>query len=311
LQRFLNIGGNFICQVIGVKHMEDQDGMRCCPFYPIGSAAALAELGTEPEIGCSYVGKVYYLTNDIDLSDYAYGEGWNPIGSAGLPFGGILDGRNFTISGLRISRPEDDYQGLFGSVTGIVRNVTLKDINISGRHFAGGLAGQIHGGIVDCVRVSGKLFGENTVGGVAGYARNSNIVHSRFHGHVAGCESIGGIIGHGWRSSIQGCITQKTLIKGQDFAGGIVGCSYSGVLNNCRSTGTLIGRTYVGGVAGSIVNSEIRLCSATASVIGELTVGGIAGLALGKWGVDKCFAACSLQGDKDVGNIVGQIRNVK
>jgi hypothetical protein len=57
----------------------------------------------------------YYLTADIDASDTATwndGDGWEPIEA----FSGTLDGCSYTITGLTINRPSEDYVGLFSKL---------------------------------------------------------------------------------------------------------------------------------------------------------------------------------------------------
>ena len=106
----------------------------------------------------------YILMRDIDLTeatesggDYDYnGQGWLPIvlnwsyannGSyyyGDVGFSGIFDGNGHTISGLRIEGRTADNSGLFGYVyDGTIKNLTLKDINISAGSYTGGIAGKI------------------------------------------------------------------------------------------------------------------------------------------------------------------------
>lgn len=292
--------------------MDDQYGAECyCTFHPIDSAAALAELAEEVSFGCKHTGRIYYLLQDIDLSDYAYGEGWKPIGTKLHPFTGILDGRNYTISGLRINRPGENCQGLFGSLIGFVKNLKLKDTIVSGRHFVGGIAGQLRYGIIEGVEAQGKVYGSNMVGGVVGQAENSNITQAQFCGHASGQKNVGGVMGHGWKCHTKNCVSQDAYIRGKMSAGGIAGYNHSGLLDNCYSTGIIIGDTFVGGIAGCLEKSAVWHCSATAAVNGGLTVGGIAGLALNKCIVDQCLTACSIKGDEFVGSIIGQVYTAK
>ena len=68
------------------------------------------------------------LTADIDLS----GETWTPIGSESTPYTGTFDGQGYTISGMTIENAES-YSGLFGNVTGTVKNFTVTgSITITG-----------------------------------------------------------------------------------------------------------------------------------------------------------------------------------
>ncbi len=80
---------------------------------------------------------------DITLEDYAFGEGWNPVGERSfpdhIPFTGTYDGQGYTISDLTINRPDSHYLGLFGYIDGAeLRNMALVDVWIEGRHYVGG-----------------------------------------------------------------------------------------------------------------------------------------------------------------------------
>jgi len=88
----------------------------------------------------------YILGNDIDAnitSTWNGGAGFEPIGNMTDPFTGSFDGRGYSITGLYINRPNDDYVGLFGSVgySGTVHDLDLKDANVTGRDYTGAVAG--------------------------------------------------------------------------------------------------------------------------------------------------------------------------
>src|SRR5699024_7615215 len=56
----------------------------------------------------------YKLAADIDLSSDVE---WEPIGTEDEPFNGKFDGNDFTITGMNELFSEDEYKGLFASVT--------------------------------------------------------------------------------------------------------------------------------------------------------------------------------------------------
>ena len=60
------------------------------------------------------------LTKSIDLT----GADWTPIGNASTIYTGTFDGADHTISGMNIENAES-YSGLFGNVTGTVRDFTV------------------------------------------------------------------------------------------------------------------------------------------------------------------------------------------
>ena len=91
-------------------------------------------------------------------------------------FSGTFDGQGHTISGIYIAFMGDavesyNYQGLFGYIDGVVRNLNVTESYIYFELFSyiGGIAGRSDGTIQDC-SYSGKVTGQSTVGGIAGYS---------------------------------------------------------------------------------------------------------------------------------------------
>lgn len=127
---------------------SEGDGKEATP-YLISSGAELAYLAKGVNDGSITTSDKYFkLTNDIDLNDQA----WTPIGSGSYYFQGNFDGDNHTISNLYISKETaHDYAGLFGyySFTSDVTiknlGITVGQLGITGKGYAGGLAGRIEG----------------------------------------------------------------------------------------------------------------------------------------------------------------------
>jgi hypothetical protein len=93
--------------------------------YIICTAQDLADLATfvNSGNGAQTVGKFYILMNDIDLSDYATGTGWTPIGDGNANdnttvFFGHFDGNNKVITNLKINQTQmyKSCLGLFGNL---------------------------------------------------------------------------------------------------------------------------------------------------------------------------------------------------
>ena len=128
----------------------------------------------------------YILTQDIDASDtvnWNDGAGFKPIGELDDDqdaFSGIFDGQGHVITGLVIDRPDEDNIGLFGCIgvlqlqvhayawSGVIKNVGVSDVTITGRDSVGGLVGSNRGSILQCF-VTGNVTGNNNVGGLVGY----------------------------------------------------------------------------------------------------------------------------------------------
>jgi hypothetical protein len=92
-----------------------------------------------------------------------------PIGDNTTSFSGNFNGAGYTIDGLAINRPETDYVGLFGKVTGttgLIQNVKLTNVSVTGKDYVGALIGS-NEAMVDSVSVvAGLVSGTAGVGGL-------------------------------------------------------------------------------------------------------------------------------------------------
>lgn len=146
---------------------------------PLSSVDDLAMIGYEYSLD-SY----FYLTQDIDMTAatsrngdyYNDGLGWLPIGSASTPFTGTFDGRNHTITGMNINRPEEARVGFISVLSGTVKNVKFKDCYVSAKPAIGIIVGEgkDEALLENCHTIGGELnvapnceYDEN-VGGLAG-----------------------------------------------------------------------------------------------------------------------------------------------
>ena len=271
--------------------------------FQIASAAQLAELAQYVNAGdATFVSAHYVLTDDVNLS--AYGN-WTPIGTEDQPFMGVFDGQSHVVTGLKIDRAGESYQGLFGYVSGLdnehkaqLKNIVVQDAQIRARAEVGavvGRYGQFTQGFVEPLENCAMIGG--TIQGTSGSMSQSGFV--------------GGIVGRAF-GEIQRCYATGDII-GADNAreyGGIVGESYKTV-NACYSTGSLSGMgSYAddfGGIAG-MARGAVTNCYATGNVIGTLnearTFGGVVGCTLGE--VTNCYAAGTVKGWYLIGGVVGQ-----
>ena len=254
----------------------------------------LADLANEVNNGDPKVGITYTLNTDLDLSTFGP---WTPIGLASAnSFGGIFEGNDYTIKGLYINSPKADHVGLFGYVqNGVIRNLTLENVNITGNSLVGAVAGMVNGGnIVNC-HATGTVKGHDKAGGVAGElynCGNNGASNSSFVGKVIGAgtgsafDNIGGITGYISNSKISQCYAEGS-VNGRNSVGGIVGHISSSatpsVVTDCYFIGDVTGNDYVGGIVGDInrsnggVNNLVTKCYAVGKVTGANSVGGIAG----------------------------------
>ena len=243
------------------------------------------------------------LTDDINLT----GKEWTPIGDYDNRYTGTFDGGNHTISGLTV-KGSDENAGLFGYIGkdgGTVKNVVLKDVQItSNNQYAnvGGMAGINNGTIENC-SVSGGSVSGYSAGGVVGQQYSGSITLCNSSATVQGTSQVGGVVGYtNYGVTLTACYaTGDVTAKDNDtagifFAGGVVG-SNGGNLTACYATGDVTGGTgsiYVGGVTGSNDSSTLTACyHATGTVSGPVeATGGVTGRnynALGAPVITACY----------------------
>jgi hypothetical protein len=93
----------------------------------------------------------YTLKNDIKFPEdntYGYGTSFTPIGNDNTKFSGKLDGGGFTIGGLKISKGNANFIGLFGYVAGTtaeIKNLIIDHVGIAGYNNVGSLVGKVDG----------------------------------------------------------------------------------------------------------------------------------------------------------------------
>lgn len=97
---------------------------------------------------------------------------------------------------------------------------------------------------------------------------------------------------------------ENVAIKGNDFAGGLVGLNSYGTISNCYVSGSVNGDYCVGGLVGRNYDATITSCYSTALVDGDECVGGLVGDNFG--GVIDCsYVSGSVDGRNGVGGLVG------
>ena len=249
------------------------------------------------------------LMADISLE----GKSWTPVGYYddntwnGYSYAGTFDGGGHTISNLKIDSSDSNYLGLFAYIAtgGVVENLTLSDVAISGYECIGGIAGYNIGTIENC-SVSGSVSGSYMVGGIVGY-NSGTISTCNNKGKVSGTGGIGGIAGENY-GTIENCSLVEGSISGDSTVGGIVGYN-GGTIEYCNvESGSVSGSYRVGGIVG-YNGGTISACNNKGKVSGTEAefVGGIAGYSYGK--ITACYNTGEVLGYKEVGGIVGYNEN--
>ncbi|MFG0721378.1 filamentous hemagglutinin N-terminal domain-containing protein [Pseudomonas sp. GLN_6] len=196
----------------------------------------------------------YALANDIDASATAAwnsGAGFNPLDGVSGTFAGL----GHSIDKLTINRGLDNDVGLFRSVSGQVRDLTLSKARITGQQNVGSIAATL-GGNLSNVHLTGSVTGTGAfVGGLAGSVSNGIIRYSSSAADVTGLTVVGGLAGSVQSiamadSYATGSVT-ATVSNTSAFAGGLLGeVISSATLTNTYASGKVTGYTATGGLIG-------------------------------------------------------------
>ncbi len=199
----------------------------------------------------------------------------------GAPFTGNFDGTGHKISNLIINTlgVQNDFLGLFGLISGQVKNLNMVNVSITGgdaSYDVGGLAGENDGNVINCsssgtitagyeLQYAGGLVGENDgyiancsstvaltgrdksafLGGLVGYNFDNDIAASSATGSVkCGNDSyyIAGLVGYNDYGDINDCASSGNVTAGDgaDSVGGLIGDN-GGTISRCFSSGAITG----------------------------------------------------------------------
>lgn len=250
------------------------DGSKEAP-YMIETEQQLRDFATSLTEKIDYENLYVALGNDIQLT-----KEWIPIGEGQYVFNGNFDGRNHSVTGLRIGTKENPYVdctgddarvyfGFFGVLDTKAKVHDLKlDVSIYAEGpqtiYVSGLAGFINQSFVDNVEVTGELCGVTThnsanifVGGIGGYVYKQKIVNCSWDGtaraeSIGGTAEAGGIVGLNNRGLIANCYskglmtgTADRVAEGSPALGGIAAVN-AGTMENCYSMAEIVADCYTG-----------------------------------------------------------------
>lgn len=156
------------------------------------------------------------LENDIDLAN----QPWTPVGGGQAQgeggFYGVFDGKNHTVSNLNcVATGDKAVAGLFGSITGMVKNVNVENANVSSDHYAGGVVAYVY----KMLNLNdGKEFG------VKDCTVNGGKIVSNFYNGDNG-DKVGGVVGGVWQggATISGNKASNLTVQGYRHVGGVIG----------------------------------------------------------------------------------------
>ena len=276
----------------------------------------------------TFEGVTFTLMNDIRLS-----QDWVPIGAdEHITFKGTFDGKGHTISGLNVDIT-GDYGGLFGYLSGTVKNLTIKGKVKATGGMCGGITGYLaeNGKIIRCVSEANVRAHAQT-GGIAGYNRAGTIWNCTNKGDVTGSIKVGGIAGENW-SKIVNSFNSGNVISTQRGintfgTGGVAGRSVSAAskIDRCFNKGRIESKTEgTGGIVGytNTKGAVISNCynvgyisvnnPKSISGLGEAKgyAGGIAGI-VGAKGVKitNCYTTGTIRNSDVTGGVIGKYDNI-
>ncbi len=220
--------------------------------------------------GMAYNTAHYKLGADIDLGGIA---DWTPIGKYDfdyemtLSFKGSFDGAGYTISNMTIDRGDETYQyrGLFGHIAkgAVVKNVTLSDVSMVVNWYSGGIAYGSSGIIENCHVISGTIKGTSYIGGIVGSLGEGGIVRNCSNGATVtypegaySSQDLGGIVGYSYSGIIENCYNRGSIIGIGREAGIVAYHAGEAVTRNCYSIGSITKNNSSGSIAGYIDNSS-------------------------------------------------------
>ncbi|HEU5074315.1 MAG TPA: GLUG motif-containing protein, partial [Polyangiaceae bacterium] len=258
--------------------------------YPLCTAAQYAHVVTTSDLWSSN----FVLMGDIDLGALEA-----PPSTAGVTLSGVFEGNGRTLSNYSIESSE--VAGVLGKLgsNGIIRNLVLRDFNVSGVNRVAALVHESRGLIEHVTGTNLTVSGSTSIGvhlGIAGVVGVNNgtlsdVTASVNVTGVSDAYSIGGLVGRQGRT-------------GQQLEGFMADCSVSGSVT--RLVGELsTERVSTGGALGyledgSVVNTHASVIVVSAAPV----VGGLAGYARDHIVGSSAVGAVSSDGGM-VGGLVG------
>jgi hypothetical protein len=241
----------------------------------------------------------YQLGNDFDCTGFdpqSNGKGFIPVGTAGTPFTGTLDGNSKTISNFLINRPLENDVGLFGYVSAAnVHSFTIGG-SVTGKMSTGGVIGRMAGvatidGVtsdIDVVSDGSNTLGNGT-GGLIGYVVVSSNLTTITNNTVTGNITVTTGGAAKYIGGISGCIASDNVV----FSGNIVSGNLTVTSNIASEIGGLLGDLYGTEISSSSFSGDMIVDGGSGLVD---WIGGLAGRAYAEMEMTDSF----FSGDLDI-----------
>lgn len=240
----------------------------------------------------AFRGESFKQIRDIDMQTLDE-ESWDPIGDDIRDFEGEFDGNDYVIKNLVIEGG-NDFKGLFRKLddsSAKLENIQLKNVDVSGDNYIGGLVGHLDTGKIIDSSVSGSVEGQKNVGGLAGV--NDDIIEDSFsETRVTGQENIGGLAGYNAEGDILKSYTtaNSEIEVSEKIAGGFVGLN-EGLIEKSFSAGEVSGGENFGGLVGRN-DGDISNCYVRGDVSGK-NIGGLVFYNTGN--IDRTYSAGNVE----------------
>lgn len=251
--------------------------------YLITTEAEFNLIGMNPRLLESH----YRLDANLDFTG-----GFTQLSSEEAPFYGSFDGNGNTMSNITHTKTTA-FTGVFGMVAkGVISNITVNNVNVTGGVFAGGLVGYSLGTVTQA-RSTGSVIGTYHAGGLVGLTVGT-VSNSSSSVSVSGPGSaLGGLVGNS-TGAITHSFATGNVTNGNGHIGGLVGIS-SGTIENSYATGNVAtGALWVsnygglvGNLSGSVLNSY---ATGDVSAANNSYTGGLIGNNSASAVIENCFS---------------------
>ncbi len=166
-------------------------------------------------------------------------------------------------------------QSYLGGFVGLAEGGNWQQGFVSGQRtstgeYAGGFAGKLTSVTLSDIKQKGNVSGQDYTGGFVGCSSNGKFTRCDVESNVQGAQYVSGFAGalEVTTSSFNTCFHKGTITATGDYAGGIVGVSKGGCIEemeSCAHFGDITGLSYIGGVIGAAVSvdSPPTLCTYT------------------------------------------------
>jgi len=251
------------------------------------------------------LGGNYLLIDSLDRTTTGYEElaseaanlesGWDPIGTGGRPFTGTFKGNDCEIRDMFITRPNEDYVGLFGhvGVEGKIMDLGVVNATLTGDENVGGLVGINEGGTVSNSYSTGSVSGGSHVGGLVGRNNDKATVSDSYSEvNVDGDDGVGGLVGSNDDKATVSDSYSEGSVTGKNGVGGLVGINDGGTVSDSYSEGNVTGENGVGGLVGrnwegTVSNSYYNYEEVLIKEAHIITIGALSDESFKQWRADK------------------------